>query len=66
MIKENLKKLLAFLNFDDAFLNFVVKPEKHTDTIFKNLVDSNSMSKEMFKSAKPVETRLVTMYLWTL
>ena len=32
------------------------------DTIFKNLVDSNSMSKEMRKSIKPVGTRPGTMY----
>ena len=27
----------------DAFINFVVNPEKCIDTIFKNLVDCNSM-----------------------
>ena len=32
---------------NDAFLNFVVNQEKRIDTIFKKLVDSNSMSKEM-------------------
>ena len=32
---------------NDAFLNFVVNQEKRIDAIFKNLVDSNSMSKEM-------------------
>ena len=42
---------------NDAFLNFVVNQEKRIDTIFKNLVDSNSMSKEMRKSIKPVATR---------
>ena len=42
---------------NDAFLNFVVNQEKCIDTIFKNLVDSNSMSKEMRKSIKPVATR---------
>ena len=31
----------------DAFLYFVVNQEKRKDTIFKDLVDSNSMSKEM-------------------
>ena len=31
----------------DAFLNFLVNQEKHIDAIFKNLVDSSSMSKEM-------------------
>ena len=47
---------------NDAFLNFVVNQEKCIDTIFKNLVDSNSMSKEMRKSIKPVGTRSGTMY----
>ena len=32
---------------NDAFLNFVVNQGKRIDTIFKNLIDSNSMSKEM-------------------
>ena len=30
---------------NDAFLNFIVDQEKRTDTIFKNPVDSNSISK---------------------
>ena len=47
---------------NDAFLNFVVNQEKHTNTIFKNLVDSNSMSKEMRKFVKPVGTRPGIMY----
>ena len=38
-------------------LSFVVNQEKRIDTIFKSLVDSNSMSKEMRKSIKPVGTR---------
>ena len=38
----------------DAFLNFVFNPEKRIDTIFKNLVDSNTMSNEMHKCVKPV------------
>ena len=46
----------------DAFLNFVVNQEKLIDIIFKNLVDSNSMSKEMRKSIKPVRTRSGIMY----
>ena len=46
---------------NDAFLNFVVNQENRIDTIFKNLVDSNSMSKEMRKSIKPVGTRPGTM-----
>ena len=49
---------------NDAFLNFVVNQEKHIDTIFKNLVDSNSMSKEMPKSIKPVGSRPGT--IWAL
>ena len=44
------------------FLNFVVNQEKRVDTIFKNLVDSNSMSKEMRKFVKPVGTRPGIMY----
>ena len=47
---------------NDAFLNFVVNQEKRIDTIFKNLVDSNSMSKEMHKFVKPVGTRPGIMY----
>ena len=47
---------------NDAFPNFVAKPEKRMDTLFNNLVDSNSMSKEMCISIKPVETRPGTMY----
>ena len=33
---------------NDAFLNFVVNQEKRIDAIFKNLVDSNSISKQMW------------------
>ena len=47
---------------NDTFLNFVVNQEKRIDTIFKNLVDSNSMSKGIRKSVKPVGTRSGTMY----
>ena len=47
---------------NDAFLNFVVNQEKRIDTIFKNLVHSNSMSKEMRKFVKPVGTRPGIMY----
>ena len=47
---------------NDAFLNFVVNQEKCIDTIFKNLVDSNGMSKELGKFIKPVGTRPGTMY----
>ena len=39
---------------NDAFINFVLNQEKRIDTFFKNLVDSNSMSKEMRKYTKPV------------
>ena len=46
----------------DVFLNFVVNQEKRIDTIFTNLVDSNSMSKEMRKFVKPVGTRPGIMY----
>ena len=45
-----------------AFLNFLVNQENRIDTIFKNLVDSNSMSKEMHKFVKPVGTRPGIMY----
>ena len=48
---------------NDAFLNFVVNQEKSRDTIFKNLVDFNSMSKEMRKFVKPFGTRPGIMYL---
>ena len=37
------KKIERVTLRNDAFLNFVVNQEKHIDTIFKNLVDSNSM-----------------------
>ena len=47
---------------NDAFLNFVVNQEKRIDIIFKNLVDSNSRSREMRISIKPVGTRPGTMY----
>ena len=43
-MKENSKKITLR---NDAFLNFVINQGKRIDTIFKNLVDSNSMSKEM-------------------
>ena len=46
---------------NDAFLN-VVNQEKRVDTIFKNLVDSNSISKEMCKFVKSVGTRSGIMY----
>ena len=47
---------------NDTFLNFVVNQESITDTIFKKLVDSNSISKEMCKFVKPVGTRAGIMY----
>ena len=48
-VKENLKKVTLK---NDTFLNFVVKQEKRIDIIFKNLVDFNSISKEMSKFVK--------------
>ena len=39
---------------NDAFINLVVNQEKRIDTFFKNLVDFNSMSKEMRKYTKPL------------
>ena len=45
-----------------AFLNFAVNQEKRIDTIFKNLFDSNSMSKEMRKFAKSIGTTPGIMY----
>ena len=45
-----------------AFLNFVVNQEKRIETISKNLVDSNSISKEMCRSVKLVVTRPGIMY----
>ena len=42
---------------NDVFVNFAVNQEKRIDTIFKNLVDPNSMSKEMHKFIKPVGIR---------
>ena len=47
---------------NEAFLKFVGNQEKHIENIFKNQVDSNSMSKEMYKYVKPVGTMPVTMY----
>ena len=44
------------------FLNFVVNQEKRRDTIFKNLANFNSVSKEMRKFVKPVGTRPGIMY----
>ena len=50
---------------NDAFLNFVINQEKRVETLFMNLVNSNSMSKEMRKSVKTVRTSQGTMYgLW--
>ena len=59
MIKENLKKV-TLKNY--AFLIFEVNQEKRIDTISKNLVDSNIMSKEMRKFVKPVRTWPGIMY----
>ena len=51
---------------NDAFPNFLVDQEKRIDTILKNLVDSNSMSKEMRKFVKPVGTKpgIMTLKLY--
>ena len=46
----------------DTFLNFKLNKEKPIGTIFKNLIDSNSISKEMWKSVKLVVTRPGTKY----
>ena len=45
-----------------AFLNFVINQEKRVETIFKKLVDCNSMSKEMRKFVKPMGTRPYIMH----
>ena len=47
---------------NDVFQNLVVDQERCIETIFKNLVNSNSMSKEMRKSVKPVGTNPGAMY----
>ena len=39
-----------------------MKQENHSNTIFKNLVDSNNMLKELCKSVEPVGTKPGTMY----
>ena len=39
-------KLLKTALKDDNFLNFITSQEKRTDKIYKELVDSNSMSEE--------------------
>ena len=57
---ENLlidQKKFEKVTLKNDFLNFVINQEKRIDTIFKKLVDSNSMSKEMRKFVKPVGTR---------
>ena len=50
---------------NDAFLNFVVNQENPIDTIFKNLVDSSSMLKEIGKFVK-TSWNLVRYYVWKL
>ena len=45
-----------------AFLYFAVNQKKRKDTIFKDLLDSNSISKEMRKFVKQVETRPGIIY----
>ena len=59
---SNQRKVEKVTLKNDAFLNFADNQEKCIDTIFKNLVDSNSMSKEMRKFVKPVGTRPAFMY----
>ena len=61
LLSDQTKYELVTLN-NAAFLNFVVNQEKHVDTIFKNLVDFKSMSKEIRKSVKPVGTSPRSMY----
>ena len=58
--KKKIEKKITLKN--DTFLNFVVNQEKCIDTTFKNLTDSNSMSKEICKSVKPIGTRPGIMY----
>ena len=58
--KKKIEKKITLNN--DTFLNFLVNQEKCIDTTFKNLTDSNSMSKEICKSVKPVGTRPGIMY----
>ena len=58
--KKKIEKKITLKN--DTFLNFLVNQEKCIDTTFKNLTDSNSMSKEICKSVKPVGTRPGIMY----
>ena len=57
-IMENLlsdqRKFEKVTSKNDTFLNLVVNQIKRIDTIFNNLVDSNSMSNEMRKFVKPV------------
>ena len=60
MIKKKIEKKITLKNA--TFLNFLVNQEKCIDTTFKNLTDSNSMSKEICKSVKPVGTRPGIMY----
>ena len=50
------KKIWKSYLKNDAFRNFVVNQEKRIDTIFKILVDSNIILKEMRKSVKPLGT----------
>ena len=57
------KKIEKVTLKNDAFLNFVVNQEKHIDTIFKKLVDSISMSEEMFCKTSRNQARY---YVWKL
>ena len=62
-ILSNQRKFEKVTLKNDAFLNFVVNQEKHIDTIFKKLVDSISMSEEMFCKTSRNQARY---YVWKL
>ena len=47
---------------DDNILNFIISQEKRTDKIYKELVDTYSMSVETRKHLKTVGTRPWIMY----
>ena len=51
--KENLegdqRKFEKVTLNNEAFVNFVINKEKHVETIFKNLVDSNVYQKKCTK-----------------
>ena len=49
---------------NDVFLNFLENQGKKIDTIFKNLINSNSMSKDLHKSVKPIGIRPGTIMIF--